>query len=82
MSVSTKEVLTDYKNAMIELRNERMIDAIKNCKTRDEAIHIYKDAIIMLGIEWSKFNNAIIEKWSISGLKYIKHNAWKLLQQS
>jgi len=28
-------------------------------------------------IDWQKVNAAIIERWSKSGLKYIKERAWK-----
>lgn len=32
--------------------------------------------------DWAKINAAIIERWSISGLVYIKERAWKLLDQN
>lgn len=32
-------------------------------------------------IDWSKINHAIIERWSIAGLKWIKTRAWKLVEQ-
>ena len=28
--------------------------------------------------DWAKVNHAIIERWSLSGLEYIKERAWKL----
>jgi hypothetical protein len=31
--------------------------------------------------DWPKINAAIIERWSISGLVYIKERAWKILDQ-
>ena len=30
--------------------------------------------------DWSKVNHAIIERWSFSGLEYIKKIAWKLVK--
>ena len=31
------------------------------------------------GTKWMEVNQAIIERWSLSGLKYIKQQAWKLV---
>ena len=32
-------------------------------------------------IDWKNMNMAIIERWSMSGLKYIKSKAWKLSKE-
>lgn len=29
-------------------------------------------------IDWAKINKAIMNRWSLSGLKYIKNKAWGL----
>lgn len=29
-------------------------------------------------VDWSKVNHAIIDRWSLSALKWIKERAWKL----
>lgn len=29
-------------------------------------------------VDWLKVNRAIINRWSLSGLEYIKNRAWKL----
>lgn len=31
-------------------------------------------------VDWRKVNEAIIERWSMAGLKWIKTRAWKLLE--
>jgi hypothetical protein len=31
-------------------------------------------------IDWSKVNHAIIDRWSMAALKYIKERAWKLVE--
>ena len=31
-------------------------------------------------VNWSIINKAIIDRWSLSGLYYIKNRAWKLLK--
>ena len=30
--------------------------------------------------DWSKVNRAIIDRWSFSGLEYIKTRAWKIVE--
>lgn len=56
---------------------DKIIEEIYKCRTRDDAVKHYKIAIYMTGIEWRKLNEAIVTKWSVSGLKYIKTKAWK-----
>lgn len=31
-------------------------------------------------IDWPKVNAAILERWSMAGLRYIKERAWKLVE--
>ena len=31
-------------------------------------------------IDWEKVNHAIIERWSLSALEYIKRKAWNMLE--
>ena len=76
MSTTRIEILTDMKKAMTEHSNELIIEAINNSKTREEVVGIYTDLIPMLNIDWQTVNKTITEKWSISGLKYIKEHAW------
>jgi hypothetical protein len=56
---------------------ENIIKQINKCKTRQEAAEIYADMLlIMEGGSFGSVNEAIIEKWSMSGLKHIKKMAW------
>jgi hypothetical protein len=56
---------------------ENIIKQINKCKTRQEAAEIYADMLcVMEGGSFGSVNEAIIEKWSMSGLKYIKKMAW------
>ena len=32
-------------------------------------------------IDFKKINMAIIERWSMNALRYIKHKAWKLVEE-
>ena len=56
---------------------DKLITEIKQCKTRDEVVEHYKNALYITGIDWSQINKVLIEKWSVSGLRYIKMNAWR-----
>ena len=55
---------------------DKIIDEINKCKTRDEVIEYYQNAMHICGIDWNKLNMAIADKWSLNGLKYIKTKAW------
>ena len=76
MTTSTIEILIDMKKAMIDHRNELIIEAINKSETREDAIRIYTDLIPMSSVDWTTVNKIIVEKWSVSGLKYIKKHAW------
>lgn len=48
--------------------------------TRDDVAATYA---LALGaregvVDWSKINHAIIERWSMSALRYVKEKAWRL----
>ena len=51
--------------------------------TRDDVAVTYRQAIVSeqhfdcVTIDWSRVNKAIVRRWSLSALKYIKENAWK-----
>ena len=76
MTTTQIEILIDMKKAMTEHRNDLIIEAINNSKTREDVIEIYTDLIPMLNVDWPAVNKTITEKWSLSGLKYIKKHVW------
>jgi hypothetical protein len=51
------------------------------CRRQDVA-QTYAAAIVYApdAVEWATVNAAIIERWSVSGLSWIKSRAWKLAQ--
>lgn len=52
---------------------------ISTAKTRDEAASLY--AYVRKHepeTNWTAINTAIINRWSLSGLEYIKKLAWKM----
>ncbi|HJR00963.1 MAG TPA: hypothetical protein VKA83_04995 [Methylomirabilota bacterium] len=48
--------------------------------TRDDVAVDYAAALLAYGPsgEWREINEAILARWSMSGLNYIKTQAWKL----
>lgn len=58
-----------------------LLNEIKQGVTRDKLAHAYALAIkFSYKTDWEKVNNAIIEHWSISGLNYIKGEAWSIIK--
>lgn len=57
-----------------------VLDDIAAARTRDDAATAYALAIVqpVPFQAWKPINEAIIEKWSLSGLRYVKDRAWKL----
>ena len=47
--------------------------------SRDDCVSMYAELISLYDEikDWGSVNQAIINKWSLSGLKYIKREAWK-----
>jgi hypothetical protein len=66
--------LVDPEGQMLrEIADKRM--------TRDDVALTYafglRDAID--AVDWAKVNRAIIDRWSLSALKYVKAKAWRTL---
>jgi len=49
----------------------------KECKRKHIALTYYFCMASSEEVDWGKINKAIIERWSHSGLNYIKTEAWK-----
>lgn len=63
---------------------EVLFKALKDKKvTRKDIIPIYANFLYFMDlVDWKKVNKAIINKWSRSGLIFIKKGAWKKLEKS
>ena len=48
--------------------------------TQAEVIPYYANLLRQDGVRWGELNTAIISRWSLSGLKRIKREAWRTLQ--
>lgn len=65
--------MSDY----IELCTTLMLDELAKARTRIDAANIYADGLQCQGeIDWPRINAYLIERWSRSGLAYIKKQAW------
>ena len=53
-----------------------LIDDRKN--TRADVVDLYQTALMFsLDVDWPAVNAAIIERWSLAGLRHIKKLAWR-----
>ncbi len=48
--------------------------------TQAEVIPYYANLLRQDGVHWGELNTAIVSRWSLSGLKRIKREAWRTLQ--
>ena len=53
----------------------------KQFKRNNVAISYALCIVSLEKVNWTKVNNLIIERWSISGLEYIKKKAWKIIKE-
>jgi len=76
--MESKIVKSDYTMEMvcceITILNEI---SHKECKRNDIALTYYFCMVSSEDINYAKINKAIIERWSFSGLEYIKKEAYK-----
>lgn len=54
--------------------SDKLFKRIEVAKTYALAIRSEENRLDQ--INWAKVNRAIIDRWSLSGLRYIKHIAW------
>jgi hypothetical protein len=66
--------MVDPQRALLEeIADKRM--------QRDDVAMTYAFALRQRAdINWAEVNQAIIHRWSLSALKYIKEKAWKLVE--
>ncbi len=59
---------------------EYLLEMARNkAVTRDGMAVAYMRALHMSNVNWHDVNAAIVERWSVSALKYIKERAWEIL---
>lgn len=53
---------------------------LRESPTRDDAAQLYAACLSNYGpdADWRSINEAVIDRWSLSGLRYVKDRAWKL----
>lgn len=59
-----------------------LLQELENPTKRDDIAETYSYILRTKGTRWDyrKVNQAIIDKWSPTALKYIKEKAWKLVE--
>ncbi len=69
---------------MVNAETQTLLDVIDVAKGRIDVVPAYRRAIGIIGYtpetraeDWGVINRAIIDKWSKSGLLWIKERAWK-----
>jgi len=69
---------------MLELRmcEKIILDEIANKVFKRNSIALTYALAMMSSekVDWAKINQAIVERWSLSGLEYIKKRAWKIMR--
>ncbi len=74
--------MTEDYEASLE---DHLYEAIGDPKaTRDDVAALYALGLRRSVIEesnWAKINQAIIDRWSMSALRYVKEKAWKLVER-
>ena len=58
---------------------DELLDAVKNAENRDQMSEAYAQFVgTDATVDWHKVNTAIVDRWSVAALKYVKAQAWKL----
>lgn len=57
-----------------------MLGVIEHAKTQAEVAEEYASALRNAPVDWTRVNQAIIQRWSVAGLKNIKRLAWREVQ--
>lgn len=55
-------------------------DIRDRANTRDDIAVMYAEYLNRDHWDWSVINGAIVERWSMSGLRYVKDKAWRLAE--
>lgn len=65
------------------LTTETLLQEIHNKKfKRDNIVMTYALALMSTDTtDWKRVNTAIINRWSLSALEYIKNKAWGMIKQ-
>ena len=66
------------------MTTDEIIEKLKAVKNRNEAAVVYEEALdreTVGSVDWAKLNGYILTRWTMSGLKYIKDQAWKKTEE-
>jgi hypothetical protein len=71
--------------AVLDDMTEMILNVVEPPSRRADVVSVYATVILFghfavpprMNADWSRVNNAIIGRWSVSALNYIKTRAWK-----
>lgn len=67
------------KVTLIDAENHILAEIADKTMTRDDVAASYALAVgAPESVNWAAVNQAIMDRWSLSALRYIKDKAWKL----
>ena len=71
--MTTSAVQSEYPET------DELIRRLEAAANRDEAARHYRAAMALVrdDIDWARANRAIIDRWSVAALRYIKEQAWR-----
>lgn len=62
---------------MVDPQGQLLSEVADERTTRDDVVLTYAFCLRQGDVDWVMINRAVIERWSLSGLKYIKERAWR-----
>jgi hypothetical protein len=73
---------TRFTVAMVDVERTILEEIADRRLTRDDVAATYAFGLRdeMTTVDWQKVNHAILDRWSLNALTYIKKRAWGLLE--
>lgn len=65
---------------MIDVQGQLLAEIADRRMKRANVALTYAFGLRQGGVDWPTVNRAIVERWSRSGLEWIKHRAWGLCE--
>lgn len=68
--------------SMVDVEGQLLREIADKRMTRDDVMLTYAFAIRQHDeVDWPKVNAAILDRWSMAALRYIKDGAWRLVNE-
>lgn len=62
------------------VRPQTTRELFAKCRTREDGAKLYAVLLSNYGTnaDWRYINQAVIDRWSVSGLEWVKNRAWQI----